>query len=83
MLPCDLTSRLRQFRRLLCVAAMSSVPQLLIRDGYREAGLHPISHLQLPVTKSLVVKVVSCWREGELGVGPLFFSASPLLLLLS
>ena len=30
-------SRLRQFRRLLCVAAMSSLPQLGLRDGYREA----------------------------------------------
>jgi len=30
-------SRLRQFRRLLCVAAMSSLPQLRLRDGYREA----------------------------------------------
>jgi len=36
LLPCDL--RLRQFRRLLCVvAAMSSLPQLRLRDGYREA----------------------------------------------
>ena len=30
-------SRLRQFRRLLCVAAMSSLPQLRLRDGYQEA----------------------------------------------
>ena len=30
-------SRLRQFRRLLCVAAMSSLPQLRLWDGYREA----------------------------------------------
>ena len=30
-------SRLRQFRWLLCVAAMSSLPQLRLRDGYREA----------------------------------------------
>jgi len=30
-------SRLRQFRRLLCVAAMSSLAQLRLRDGYREA----------------------------------------------
>jgi len=30
-------SRHRQFRRLLCVAAMSSLPQLQLRDGYREA----------------------------------------------
>jgi len=30
-------SRLPQFRRLLCVAAMSSLPQLWLRDGYREA----------------------------------------------
>jgi len=30
-------SRLQQFRRLLCVAAMSSLPQLRLRDGYREA----------------------------------------------
>ena len=40
LLPCDLTSRLRQFRRLLCVAAtcaVSSLPQLRLRDGYREA----------------------------------------------
>jgi len=29
---------LRQFRRLLCVAAMSSLPQWRLRDGYREAG---------------------------------------------
>jgi len=27
-------SRLRQFRRLLCVAAMSSLAQLRVRDGY-------------------------------------------------
>jgi len=27
-------SRLRQFRRLLCVAAMSSLAQLRLRDGY-------------------------------------------------
>ena len=38
LLPCDLTySRLQQFRRLLCIAAMSSLPQLQLRDGYREA----------------------------------------------
>jgi len=37
LLPCDLTSQHRQFRRLLCVAAMSSLPQLRLRDGYREA----------------------------------------------
>jgi len=30
-------SLLRQFRRLLCVAAMSSLPQLRLRDKYREA----------------------------------------------
>jgi len=30
-------SRLWQFRRLLCVAAMSSLPQLRLRGGYREA----------------------------------------------
>jgi len=30
-------SRLRQFRRLLCVAAMSSLPQLRLQGGYREA----------------------------------------------
>jgi len=30
-------SRPRQLRRLLCVAAMSSLPQLRLRDGYREA----------------------------------------------
>ena len=30
-------SRLRQFRRLLCVAAMSILPQLRLWDGYREA----------------------------------------------
>ena len=30
-------SRLRQFRWLLCVAAMSSLPQLRLQDGYREA----------------------------------------------
>jgi len=30
-------SRLGQFTRLLCVAAMSSLPQLRLRDGYREA----------------------------------------------
>ena len=30
-------NRLRQFRRLLCIAAMSSLPQLRLRDGYREA----------------------------------------------
>jgi len=30
-------SRLWQFRRLLCVAAMSSLPQLRLRDGYQEA----------------------------------------------
>ena len=30
-------SRLRQFRWLLYVAAMSSLPQLRLRDGYREA----------------------------------------------
>ena len=30
-------SRLQQFRQLLCVAAMSSLPQLRLRDGYREA----------------------------------------------
>ena len=35
LLPCF--SRLRQFRRLLCIAAMSSLPQLRLRDGYREA----------------------------------------------
>jgi len=29
-------SRLRQFRWLLCVAVMSSQPQLRLRDGYRE-----------------------------------------------
>jgi len=29
--------RLQQFRRLLCEAAMSSVPQLRLRGGYREA----------------------------------------------
>ena len=28
---------LRQFRRLLCVAAMSSLPQLWLRDGYWQA----------------------------------------------
>ena len=33
-------SRLRQFRRLLCVAAMSSLPQLRLRDGYRKAEQH-------------------------------------------
>jgi len=37
LLPCNLTSRLWQFRRLLCVAVMSSLPQLRLRDGYREA----------------------------------------------
>ena len=36
LLPCDLTSRLRQFRRLLSIAAMSSLPQLRLRDGYRD-----------------------------------------------
>jgi len=39
LLPCDLTSRLWQFRLLLCVAAMSrlcSLPQLQLRDGYHE-----------------------------------------------
>jgi len=30
-------SRPRQLRRLLYVAAMSSLPQLRLRDGYREA----------------------------------------------
>jgi len=30
-------SRLRQFRRLLCIAAMSSLSQLRLQDGYREA----------------------------------------------
>jgi len=30
-------SRLQQFRRLLCVAAMSTLPQLQLRGGYREA----------------------------------------------
>jgi len=30
-------SQLQQFRRLLCVAAMSSLPQLRLRDGYQEA----------------------------------------------
>ena len=31
-------SRLRQIKQLLsCVAAMSSLPQLPLRDGYREA----------------------------------------------
>ena len=30
-------SRHRQFRRLVCVAAMTSLPQLRLRDGYREA----------------------------------------------
>ena len=30
-------SRLWQFGRLLCVAVMSSLPQLWLRDGYREA----------------------------------------------
>ena len=30
-------SQLWQFRRLLCVAAMSSLPQLRLQDGYREA----------------------------------------------
>jgi len=30
-------SRFQQFRRLLCVVAMSSLPQLRLRDGYREA----------------------------------------------
>jgi len=30
-------SRLRQFRRLLCVAPINSLPQLRLRDGYREA----------------------------------------------
>jgi len=29
-------SRLRQFRRLLCVAAMSSLPQLRLRGGYEK-----------------------------------------------
>jgi len=37
LLPCNLTSRLWQFRWLLCVAVMSSLPQLRLRDGYREA----------------------------------------------
>jgi len=37
LLPCDLTSQLWQFRWLLCVAAMSSLPQLWLWDGYREA----------------------------------------------
>jgi len=32
-----LPSRLWQFRRLLCVAAMSGLVQLRLRDGYREA----------------------------------------------
>jgi len=36
LLPCDLT-RLRQFRQLLCITAMSGLPQLQLRDGYREA----------------------------------------------
>jgi len=27
-------SQLRQFRRLLCVATMSSLAQLRVRDGY-------------------------------------------------
>ena len=30
-------SRLWQFRRVLCVAAMSSLLQLQLQDGYREA----------------------------------------------
>ena len=30
-------SRVWQFRRLLCVAAMSSLSQLRLQDGYREA----------------------------------------------
>jgi len=30
-------SQLWQFRQLLCVAAMSSLTQLQLRDGYREA----------------------------------------------
>ena len=30
-------SRLLQFKRLLCIAAMSSLPQLQLQDGYREA----------------------------------------------
>jgi len=30
-------SRHWQFRRLLCVAAMSNLAQLRLRDGYREA----------------------------------------------
>jgi len=30
-------TRLRQFRWLLCVAGTSGLPQLRLRDGYREA----------------------------------------------
>ena len=37
MRPSTYFSRLWQFRWLLCVAAMSSLPQLRLRDGYQEA----------------------------------------------
>ena len=37
MRPSTYISRLQQLRRLLCVAAMSSLPQLRLRDGYQEA----------------------------------------------